>query len=48
MDYVEKTSHRHRLKKMILDDVLEYCFTQNISKVIPAYKNGEIVNIAAE
>lgn len=46
MDYVEKTSHRHRLKKMILDDVLEYCFTPNITKVIPAYIDGQIINIA--
>ncbi len=48
LDYVEKTSHRHRLKKMVLDDVIEYCFTPNSTKVIPAFIDGKLINIAEE
>ena len=46
LDYVEKTSHRHRLKRMVLDDVIEYCFTPNISEVIPAYIDGKLIDIS--
>lgn len=46
LDYVEKTSHRHRLKKMVLDDVIEYCFTPNVTQVIPAFKDGKFIDIS--
>ena len=46
LDYVEKTSHRHRLKRMVLDDVIEYCFTPNVSEVIPAYIDGKLIDIS--
>lgn len=41
--FFEKIAQRHRLKKMGLDDVLEYCFTLDSTNVIPVYKNGKIV-----
>jgi len=44
LEYVEKASHRHRLKKLGLDDVLEYCFTEDTTPVIPILKNGKLVN----
>ncbi|HNW98673.1 MAG TPA: 2-phosphosulfolactate phosphatase [Bacteroidales bacterium] len=44
LQYVEKASHRHRLKKLGLDDVLEYCFTEDTTSVIPILENGKLVN----
>jgi 2-phosphosulfolactate phosphatase len=46
LDYIEKSSHRHRLKKLGLDDVLEYCFTPNITSTIPIYKDNYFVEIS--
>jgi len=43
--YIEKSSHRHRLKKMGLDDVLEYCFTLNLTDSIPVYKDNYFVDV---
>lgn len=45
VDYLDKSSHRHRLKQMVLDDVIEYCLTPNSTKVIPVYTDGKIVNV---
>lgn len=45
LKYTEKASHRHRLKKLILDDVLEYCFTLNITNVIPYFKDNKILRM---
>ena len=42
MDYIQKCSHRQRLRKLNLDDVLEYCFTADNAPVIPIYKDGII------
>jgi 2-phosphosulfolactate phosphatase len=44
--YIEKASHRHRLEKMGLDDVIDYCLQLNISSCIPVLKKEGIVNIA--
>lgn len=41
--FFDKIAQRHRLKKMGLDDVLEYCFTLDSTNVVPLYKNGKIV-----
>ncbi|MBE9491659.1 MAG: 2-phosphosulfolactate phosphatase [Bacteroidetes bacterium] len=43
MEYIEKASHRHRLKKLVLDDVLEYTFTVDSTDVIPILNNGMII-----
>jgi 2-phosphosulfolactate phosphatase len=45
MHYLEKAAHRHRLKSMILDDVIEYCHTPNLVNVLPALNNGFLENI---
>ncbi|MFH0865832.1 MAG: 2-phosphosulfolactate phosphatase [Bacteroidota bacterium] len=44
LNYIEKASHRHRLKKLGLDDVLEYCFTEDTAPVIPVLYGGKLVN----
>jgi len=41
--YLEKVAQRHRLKKLGLDDVIEYCFTPDITDSIPVLKDGRLV-----
>lgn len=41
--YVEKIAQKHRLKKLGLDDVIQYCFTSDTTKVIPILKGDHIV-----
>ena len=48
LKYIEKASHRHRLKKMVLDDVLEYTFCPDSTNVIPIIKNERIINLVSE
>jgi 2-phosphosulfolactate phosphatase len=43
LGFIEKAAHRHRLKKLGLDDVLEYSFTLNTSDVVPVLKDGKII-----
>lgn len=45
-EYIEKAAQRHRLKKLGLDDVLEYCHTLNLTKVIPILKDGYITELS--
>jgi 2-phosphosulfolactate phosphatase len=42
--FMEKASHRHRLKKLGLDDVMEYCHTPDSTKVIPLLQGHLLVN----
>ncbi|NVO03250.1 MAG: 2-phosphosulfolactate phosphatase [Bacteroidetes bacterium] len=43
--YIQKCSHRERLRKLGLDDVIEYCFTLNTANVIPILKENSLVNL---
>lgn len=43
--YIEKAAQRHRLKKNNLDDVIEYCLTIDITKVIPVLKDNYLVKL---
>ncbi len=43
--YIEKAAHRHRLKKLGLDDVLGYCFTPDSTNVIPVLKGNMLVSL---
>lgn len=43
--YMEKASHRHRLKRLGLDDVLEYCFTNDTCNVIPFLKGNALIDV---
>lgn len=43
LQYMEKAAHRHRLKKMGLDDILEYSLTPNTSRIVPIFKNDRII-----
>ena len=41
--YVEKAAHRHRLKKLGLDDVIPYSFTIDQVDVVPVFNGRTIV-----
>jgi 2-phosphosulfolactate phosphatase len=41
--YLELVAQRHRLKKLGLDDVLDYCFTPDSSSVVPVLRKGKLV-----
>ncbi len=41
--YLEIVAQRHRLKKLGLDDVLDYCFTPDSSTLVPFLRNNELV-----
>ncbi|HPD94609.1 MAG: 2-phosphosulfolactate phosphatase [Bacteroidales bacterium] len=41
-NYLEKVAQRHRLKKLGLDDVINYCFTKDITDVIPVLKGDRL------
>jgi 2-phosphosulfolactate phosphatase len=40
--YIEKAAHRHRLKSLGLDDVIEYSFTIDQTNVVPIFDGKEI------
>mgnify|MGYP000876418220 CR=1 FL=1 len=44
--YVEKCSHRHRLKNMMLDDEVEFCFRQDTTQAIPILKGNTLIKAA--
>lgn len=44
MGYIEKAAHRHRLKKLELDDVIPYSFAIDSTEVVPVYASGKITN----
>lgn len=46
MNYIDKAAQRHRLAKNGLDDVLEYCHTEDLTSLIPVLKENYIVEIA--
>ncbi len=45
ISFADKCAHRHRLKKLGLDDVIDYSFSINLVKAVPVYKNNRIINI---
>jgi 2-phosphosulfolactate phosphatase len=40
--FIEKAAHRHRLKKLGLDDVIPYSLTPDLTKVVPVFDGKEI------
>lgn len=48
LSFIEKASHRHRLKKLGLDDVIEYCLTSDTANVIPLLKGNSFFDILKE
>ena len=46
--YIEKAAHRHRLKKLNLDDVLEYTFINDTTNVVPVLKGNVLIDALKE
>lgn len=44
MAYIQKAMHRERLKKLNLDSILEYCFTPDLTDVVPVFDGHKIIN----
>lgn len=42
-EFVQKTSHWHRLAAYGLEKDLQYCITPNVANVLPVYDNGDLV-----
>jgi len=45
LNYIEKAAQRHRLKKNKLDDVIEYCLTQDKTRLIPVLKGNYLTKL---
>jgi 2-phosphosulfolactate phosphatase len=45
--FLEKSSHRIRLKNLNLDKDIRYCLTFDSCKSVPILKNGELVKLAS-
>ncbi|HSV87600.1 MAG TPA: 2-phosphosulfolactate phosphatase [Bacteroidales bacterium] len=45
--YIEKAAHRHRLRKMGLDDILEFTFQIDYTDAVPVLNGRELVNAKA-
>ncbi len=43
LGFMDKVAHRHRLRKMGLDDVIDYCITADSTDVVPVLKNDRLV-----
>lgn len=46
MGYIQKVAQRERLRKLGLDDVIEYCHNIDLSKVIPVLENDYLIDIS--
>lgn len=46
MAYIEKAAQRSRLRKNGLDDVIEYCHTEDLTTIIPVFKDGVLVELS--
>ncbi len=44
MEYIEKAAHRHRLRKMGLDDIIEFSMTSDFTQVVPVLRGTELVD----
>ena len=42
--YIEKAAHRHRLKRLGLDDVIPYSLTFDLTDVVPLFDGKSIKN----
>lgn len=45
LKYIQKAAHRERLRKLNLDDVLEFTFQLDTANVVPLLKNGVLVDV---
>ncbi len=43
--YIQKAAHRSRLKKLNLDDILEFTFQFDTANVVPVLKEGVLIDV---
>ncbi len=43
LEYIQKCAHRHRLRRLGLDDVMEYCHTFDKTDIIPILHKDKII-----
>lgn len=43
--YIDKAANRNRLKKLGLDDIIEYCHTQDVTDTIPMLEENTLVQL---
>lgn len=48
MEYIEKAAHRHRLRRMGLDDIIEFSLTQDFTSVVPVLRGTKLVDATLE
>lgn len=48
LNYVDKAIHRERLRRLGVDDVLEFSFQTDTCAVVPLFRDGEIVDLGRE
>jgi 2-phosphosulfolactate phosphatase len=48
MTYIEKAAHRHRLRGIVSDKIVEYCHAIDVVKVLPICKNEVITDYLAK
>jgi 2-phosphosulfolactate phosphatase len=41
--FIDKSSHRHRLKSKNLDHCIDFCLTRGFTRIVPMLKNGELI-----
>jgi 2-phosphosulfolactate phosphatase len=46
MKYLEKCAHRHRLRNLGLDDVIEYCHTFDKTDILPVLSGNKIIALS--
>jgi 2-phosphosulfolactate phosphatase len=46
MNYLEKCAHRHRLRNLGLDDVIEYCHTFDVTDKLPLLSGNKIISLS--
>lgn len=46
--YIDKAANRHRLKRLGLDDVIGYCHTPDVTKIIPVLEQHYLVKFEHE
>lgn len=41
--YIDKCSHRHRLRGIVSDDIIRYCHTPDLLKILPVLQDGLLI-----
>ncbi|MEX1189617.1 MAG: 2-phosphosulfolactate phosphatase [Bacteroidia bacterium] len=44
-EFLSKTSHRHRLQNLDLEDDIKYCLQNDIMNCLPIYQEGGLINL---